>query len=136
MKPSKVRRVLFVCVENSCRSVMAEAWFNALVNPEVARAESAGTEPAPEMNPLAVRVMREVGIEVGEKKPRLLTQELIEKSDLIVTMGCLKGCPLTPREKTIEWDIPDPKGKGIDTFREVRELIKKRVMELISEISE
>ena len=125
-------KVLFVCVENSCRSQMAEAWFNALAMKAAmkAAASSAGTKPADDIDPLAVKVMEEVGISMKNQKPKALTPEMVKEFDLIVTMGCIDSCPYSPG-KTIEWNIEDPKGKGIEKYREVRDTIKREVENLI-----
>ncbi len=129
-----MKKLLFVCVGNSCRSIMAEAWLNALISPDRAIAMSAGTEPAEEVNPLAIRVMKEAGISIENKKPRMLTPEMNMEFDYIITMGCMEGCPVTPREKTIKWNIYDPKGKPVEKFREVRDTIKREVEKLIYEL--
>jgi len=117
-----MKKILFVCIENSCRSQMAEALFNSMAKD--ARAESAGIKPAREIDKMAVKVMKEIGIDISSKKPRMLTYDMNKKFDVIVTMGCIDGCPVTPKEKTIEWNIPDPKGKDIEEYRKVRDKIK------------
>lgn len=127
--------VLFICVHNSGRSQMAEAFFNRLARGK-AVAISAGTEPGSGVNPVVVQAMREVGIEIGGKKPKLLTQEMVENSDLAITMGCMdeaKSCPaaFVPSE---DWGLPDPKGKLIEEIRPIRDEIKRRVEELIKRI--
>ncbi len=127
--------VLFTCVHNSGRSQMAEAFFNRLARGK-AVAISAGTEPGSGVNPVVVQAMREVGIEIGGKKPKLLTQEMVENSDLAITMGCMdeaKSCPaaFVPSE---DWGLPDPKGKLIEEIRPIRDEIKRRVEELIKRI--
>jgi len=121
--------VLFVCVENACRSQMAQGFFNALATEGMA--ESAGTRPAARVNPQAIQVMREEGIDIGGQKPKVLTPALVARSDVIVTMGCLEGCPLAPREKTMEWGIEDPAGQPVEKFREVRDDIRRRVEQMI-----
>jgi len=125
----KKKRVLFLCVENSCRSQMAEAIFNSLAKNAVA--ESAGIKPASKVDERAIEVMKEIGIDISNKKPKLLSRD--KEYDIIVTMGCMNGCPVTPKEKTIEWNIPDPKGKDIDEYRKVRDEIRKRIERLIEE---
>lgn len=127
-------QVLFVCVENACRSQMAEAFFNKLA--KKARASSAGTKPAPHVNPLAVQVMNEVGIDISHARPKLLTLEMLKHADRVITMGCTVGdvCPGAMVE-TEDWKIEDPVGKPIEKFREVRKLIKRKVEKLINEIS-
>jgi len=128
-----VRKVIFVCVENSARSQMAEAFFNRLA--KWSKAESAGTRPAKSVNPLAVEAMAEVGIDISGAKPKMLTLEMLEGADRVVTMGCLSGelCPaaLVPTE---DWGIEDPAGKSIEKFREVRDVIRKKVEELVKEL--
>jgi len=126
-----MKKVLFVCVENSCRSQMAEAIFNSIAG---GGAESAGTNPAKEVDENAIKVMDEIGIDISGKRPKALTPDMNEKFDFIVTMGCIDGCPITPREKTIEWDIEDPKGKGIEEYRMARDEIKQNVKKLIERV--
>ncbi|MCD6146462.1 MAG: arsenate reductase ArsC [Thermoplasmata archaeon] len=123
-----MKNVLFVCVESSCRSQMAEAFFNSMAG---GGAESAGISPAEEVDKGAIEVMKEIGIDISGKKPKVLMPEMNEKFDFIVTMGCIDGCPVTPREKTIEWNIEDPKGKSIEEYRKARDVIKQKVKKLI-----
>ncbi|MEM2890383.1 MAG: arsenate reductase ArsC [Candidatus Hadarchaeum sp.] len=128
-----MKKVLFVCVENSARSQMAEAFFNKMAR--LARAESAGTKPAAAVNPMAVEVMREVGIDISAAKPKMLTWEMLEAADRVITMGCISGelCPAT-LVPTEDWGIEDPAGKSIEKFREIRELIRIRVEKLVEEM--
>ena len=107
---------------------MAAALFNNLAKKAIA--DSAGTKPAAKINPDAAKVMKEIGIDIGKNKPKLLTRGMIGKFDIFVTMGCIKGCPITPKEKTIDWGIENPKGKNIEKFREVRDKIKKKIEDL------
>lgn len=123
-----MKNVLFVCVESSCRSQMAESFFNSMAG---GGAESAGISPAEEVDKGAIEVMKEIGIDISGKKPKALVPEMNEKFDLIVTMGCIDGCPVTPREKTIEWNIENPKGKSIEEYRKARDMIKQKVKKLI-----
>jgi len=128
-----VKRVLFVCVENACRSQMAEGFFNALSRGK-AVAESAGNKPAEEVNPLAARVMKEVGLDISKHKPKMINAEMINEADKVVLMGCGKdACPTVPKE-VVDWHIEDPVGKGIQKFREVRDIIKGKVEELLVEL--
>lgn len=128
-----MKHVLFVCVENACRSQMAEGFFNALAGGKAA-AKSAGNKPAERVNPFAVRVMREVGIDISKHKPKMITAEMINEADKVVLMGCEgNACPIVPKE-VIDWHIEDPAGKGVEKFREVRDLIRKKVEELIAEL--
>ncbi|MEM3514821.1 MAG: arsenate reductase ArsC [Candidatus Hadarchaeum sp.] len=128
-----MKKVLFVCVENSARSQMAEAFFNKMA--KSARAESAGTKPAAAVNPMAVEVMREVGIDISAAKPKMITREMLEAADRVRTMGCISGelCPAT-LVPTEDWGIEDPAGKSIEKFREIRELIRIRVEKLVEEM--
>ncbi len=136
LDPSEGARILFVCVENSCRSQMAEALFNQLAEDRgvKVRAMSAGTRPASEVNPLAVKVLREIGINITHRKPKALTPQMIEEADRIVTMGCLAKdvCPAVFLSKTEDWGIEDPSGKLIEKFREVRDIVKGKVENLLS----
>lgn len=117
-------KILFVCVENACRSQMAEGIFNHLARGEH-KAFSAGTSLAKEVNPLAIKVMAEIGIDVSKQKPKLLNPEMIKDIDKVVSMGCIDDCPAVKVDE--DWSIEDPKGKGIEKFREVRDIIYKKV---------
>ncbi len=128
-----MKKILFVCVENACRSQIAQGLLNTMS--AKATANSAGTSLARFVNPKAIEVMNEIGIDISNQKPKKIEPQMNQEYDYIVTMGCIDGCPLTPREKTIEWNIPDPKGKEIAYFREVRETIKKHIQELLKEHS-
>ena len=128
--------VLFVCVGNSARSQMAKGFYNAFARRT--RAESAGTEPAPRVSGKAIEVMREAGIDISGERPKLLTQDMAAEAKRIVTMGCLSrdSCPafMLSRAKVEDWALPDPKGRGIEEFRRVRDEIKARVLRLIEEM--
>jgi len=130
-----MKKVLFVCVHNSGRSQMAEAFFNKLAEGK-ASASSAGTDPAPQVNPVAVEAMREVGIDISRQKPKALTFEMVEKTDRVVTMGCgVEGvCPASfvPTE---DWELDDPAGKPLDEVRRIRDQIRARVTELLKELT-
>jgi protein-tyrosine-phosphatase len=121
---------LFVCVENACRSQMAEGIFNTLTDKAVAK--SAGTEIAKGINPVAIEVMKERGIDISQQKPKVLDKEIVNATK-IITMGCTKNCPLAPKEKTIDWNIPDPKGKNKQYFFTVRDLIERHIVELLKQ---
>jgi len=130
-----LQTVLFVCVENSCRSQIAEAFFNSLA-PNSLRATSAGTKPGNRVNPQAVAVMKEAEIDISQQKPKLLTSEMIEKADRIITMGCGEDvCPATFLPKIEDWKIEDPVGQPLAKFREVRDEIRRRVQKLIEEMT-
>ncbi len=123
-------KILFVCIENSCRSQMAEGFFNRFSQDET-KATSAGTRPAGKVNLVAIEVMQKVGIEISNQKSKFLSDKMIETADRIFTMGCYDACPANlPRERTVDWQIEDPSGKSIEKFREVRDIIKEKVEEL------
>jgi protein-tyrosine-phosphatase len=124
-----VKKVLFVCIGNTCRSQIAKGFFNALSSSK--SADSAGMRPEDHVEPSAIKVMKEVGIDISDYKPKKLTLEMNDLFDVMVTMGCVDGCPLTSREKTIAWSIEDPKGKSLDSYREVRDTIRNHVEKLI-----
>lgn len=123
--------VLFACIHNAGRSQMAAAFFNALVDPERARAVSAGTEPATRVHPEVVAAMREVGIDLEGAVPRRLTDELAHAANMLVTMGCGETCPVIPGVTRIEWNLPDPMGQDLDQVRGIRDVIKDHVGRLI-----
>lgn len=120
---------LFVCVENACRSQMAEGLFNAM-NVK-AEAESAGTLSSGTINPMAILVMKERGIDISSQGSKKLIPELVDKAYRVITMGCINECPYAPPEKTIKWDIPDPKGKDKQFFIEVSDLIEEKIKQLL-----
>ena len=123
--------VLFACVENAGRSQMAAAFFNALADPSAARAVSAGTEPAASVHPAVEQVMREVGIELGDTRPRALTGDLVARADVLITMGCGASCPVVPGVPREDWPLLDPKGQPLGRVREIRDQIRARVETLI-----
>ena len=123
--------VLFACVENAGRSQMAAAFFNALADPSATRAVSAGTEPAASVHPAVEQVMREVGIELGDTRPRALTGDLVARADVLITMGCGASCPVVPGVPREDWPLPDPKGQPLERVREIRDQIRARVETLI-----
>jgi len=132
-----MKTILFVCVHNSGRSQMAEAFFNQMAKGK-AQAYSAGTQPADTVNPLVIEAMREVGIDISSNKPKMLTIELIEKADRMITMGCGAEagavCPATFIE-TEDWALKDPKEKTLEQVRKIRDEIKVRVTKLIDELN-
>jgi arsenate reductase len=125
-----MKKVLFVCTENVRRSQMAEALFNNLVKGQ-AVAVSAGARPASKVDAKAVEVMKEIGIDITEQRPKALTMKMVEEADMVITMGCgADVCPVVPK-RVEEWKIEDPAGKPIAKFREVRNEIRKRVEKLV-----
>jgi len=127
-----MKRILFACVGNSCRSQMAEGFCRQLAR--AVECASAGSNPEKEVSPEAIAVMKEVGIDITHVKPKGFNDLPDLKFDYLITMGCEVECPFLPGAKRIEWQIPDPKGKGIEEFRRVREIISKEVQKLLSQI--
>lgn len=128
----KKYKVAFVCVHNSCRSQMAEGWAKKLAS-DIFEAYSAGTEDYPEVKPLAVEVMEEAGVDMSEHKPKLLT-DIPEELDLLITMGCNVQCPFVPNRYFADWGIEDPSGGPIEGFRETRDIIKEKMLQLIDDL--
>ena len=120
------RLVLFVCVENTFRSIMSEAIFNA-TPPERWRAESAGVKAADAINPVAVELLREIGIELGVKTPRLVTPEMIASASRVVTFGCVDRCPIGAKEKSEDWPLPGATGKSMEALRAIRDELRQRI---------
>jgi arsenate reductase len=129
------RTILFVCVGNSGRSQMAEAIFNKL-KPDGFRAISAGTEPAKEVNPLVVQVLRDIGIDVSGARPKPISTEMIAEAEKIITMGCEASnfCPARFLSRVEDWNIEDPKGKTLDEIRSIRDTIHDHVRELLRQL--
>jgi glutathione/glutaredoxin type arsenate reductase len=125
-------KVLFVCVENSCRSQMAEGFAKKHGGDKI-EAFSAGSKPAGIVNPDAIKVMKEIGIDISDQTSKGFELLPYNKFDYIVTMGCQDTCPYFPAQKKVEWQIEDPKGKGLEVFRKVRDEIGKKVKELLNE---
>lgn len=128
-----MKTVLFACIHNAGRSQMAAAWFNALADPGKARAVSAGTEPGTRVHPEVLDVMREVGIDLSEQRPRFLTGELARAASLLITMGCGEACPFVPGLRRADWPLEDPKGKPAGRVREIRDEVRVRVSALLAE---
>ena len=124
-----MKYVLFVCTHNAGRSQMAQAFFERDCTTDC-RAESAGSEPARQVWPEVVEVMREVGIDLAGNKPKRLSVEMQLHADWAVTMGCGDVCPYVPT-RVDDWDIPDPAGKSIEEVREIRDLIAERITDLL-----
>jgi len=127
--------VLFVCLHNAGRSQMSQALFERTANGRHTAA-SAGTTPAERVHPEVVEVMRELGIDVAERRPQLLTRELAEQADVVVTMGCGDQCPFIPGKRYIEWDLEDPMGRPVAAVRATRDEIERRVRQLLAELDE
>jgi arsenate reductase len=125
--------VIFACVHNAGRSQMAAAFFNALADVTQARAVSAGTDPARAVHPEVVAAMEDVGIRLGDAKPRLLTESLAAGADLLVTMGCGGSCPVVPGLRRQDWGLQDPKGQAPDVVRRIRDDVRARVEKLVAQ---
>jgi arsenate reductase (thioredoxin) len=121
---------LFVCLHNAGRSQMSAALFEREAHGRH-RALSAGTTPADRVHPEVVEVMREIGIDLADRTPRLLTDALAGEADVIVTMGCGDSCPFIPGKRYIDWDLPDPRGRPLAEVRAIRDEIAVRVSGLI-----
>jgi arsenate reductase len=124
-------RILFACIHNAGRSQMAAALFNQLADPSLAQAISAGTEPATQIHPEVLSVMREVGIELEGVTPQFLSADLASQANILVTMGCGESCPVVPGAKREDWELPDPKGQPLERVRQIRNEIRKRVHEMV-----
>ncbi|MGI8667487.1 MAG: arsenate reductase ArsC [Jatrophihabitans sp.] len=125
--------VLFVCVHNAGRSQMATGWLKQLAGDRI-EIWSAGSEPANQVNSIAVEAMREVGIDISAETPKILTTDSVSRADVVITMGCGDTCPYFPGKRYEDWDLTDPAGQDIDVVREVRDDIKQRIQVLVSEL--
>jgi arsenate reductase (thioredoxin) len=126
------KTILFVCIQNAGRSQMAVGFFRKYA-PKDFETISAGTVPISQINPIAVEVMKEVGIDISSQKPKDLTEDMMRNATTIINMGCMddKFCPALFVPKMIDWGIEDPKDKPIDKVREIRDEIEKRILEII-----
>jgi len=125
--------VLFVCVHNAGRSQMAAGFMSTLSGGKV-EVLSAGSAPKDSINPIAVEAMAEVGIDIANNVPKILTTEAVQHSDVVITMGCGDTCPFFPGKRYEDWVLDDPAGQGIESVRVIRDEIKKRVEDLLKEI--
>lgn len=128
--------IVFVCLENAGRSQMAEGFFNQKYAPKGYRAISAGTRPVSQINPLAIEVMKEIGIDISSQKSKIITEDMIKSSEKSVNMGCIDKteCPMLFINNVVDWEIEDPKGKPIEKVREIRNEIERRVKEIAQSI--
>ena len=129
-KPS----VLFVCVHNAGRSQMAAGWLRHLAGGAV-EVRSAGSLPGDRINPSAVAAMAEVGIDITDQRPTVLTHEAVEASDVVITMGCGDVCPFFPGKRYEDWKLEDPAGKGVESVRPIRDEIEQRIRTLLAELT-
>jgi len=125
--------VLFVCVHNAGRSQMAAGWLTKIAGGRI-DVWSAGSEPAHQVNPVAVAAMREVGIDIAGEQPRKLTPASLERADVVVTMGCGDACPYFPGKRYEDWQLTDPANQPIEVVRDVRDEIRTRIEALVSEL--
>jgi arsenate reductase (thioredoxin) len=127
--------ILFVCVENSGRSQMAEGFFRKYA-PDGYEPISAGTKPTSRINPLAIQVMKELGIDISKQRPKDITEDMMRNSNKIIHMGCMDNnfCPTLLIPRLIDWGIEDPKDKPIERVREIRDEIERRVQELATAV--
>ena len=130
------KTILFVCVENASRSQIAEGFFRKYAS-EGYEPLSAGTRPVSQINPLAIQVMNEIGLDISKQKSKELTEDMIRYSDKIINMGCMDKnfCPTLFISKVIDWGIEDPKDKPIEQVRKIRDEIERRIEELATDIS-
>jgi arsenate reductase len=126
-----VTTVLFVCVHNAGRSQMAAALLERHGGNRV-DVRSAGSAPAESLNPAVVAAMREVGIDLTERRPRLLDEGAVEAADVVVTMGCGDACPVFPGRRYLDWPLDDPAGQDVTTVRRIRDEIDARVRDLLA----
>ena len=124
---------LFVCVHNAGRSQMAAGFLTHLSGGGV-EVRSAGSMPAEQINPTAVEAMLEVGIDIRDQRPKVLTTEAVQASDVVITMGCGDVCPVFPGKRYQDWALDDPAGQGIEPVRVIRDDIRRRVLALLDEL--
>ncbi|MCX5642409.1 MAG: arsenate reductase ArsC [Candidatus Omnitrophica bacterium] len=125
-----MKKVLFVCIENSCRSQIAEG-FACNLGGGIIEPYSAGSRPSVKINPEAVRVMQELGIDISSRQSKGFDQLPVKEFDFVITLGCQDVCPFVPAKQHIDWNITDPKGKDAEFFRKVRDDIADKVKDLI-----
>jgi arsenate reductase len=126
-------RVLFVCVHNAGRSQMAAGFLRSLAGDGV-DVFSAGSEPAGQVNPVAVQAMAERGIDISSNRPRLLQDSNVAEADVVITMGCGDACPFYPGKRYEDWELDDPAGRPLTEVRRIRDEIEQRVNHLVSEL--
>jgi arsenate reductase len=128
-----VANVLFVCLHNAGRSQMSRALFDAAADGRHA-ADSAGTRPVERIHPEVLEAMRELGVDLSDRRPRALTDDLARWADVVVTMGCGDECPFVPGKRYLDWDLPDPAGRPLGEVRRIRDEIGRRVGALLEEL--
>jgi protein-tyrosine-phosphatase len=125
--------VLFVCVHNAGRSQIAAGYLTALSSGAV-DVRSAGSEPADQINPVAIQAMAEVGIDIAAGTPKILKDSDVQDSDVVITMGCGDTCPFYPGKRYEDWDVTDPAGRPIEEVRPIRDDIRRRILVLLDEL--
>jgi arsenate reductase len=125
--------VLFVCVHNAGRSQMAAGWLRHLAGDAV-EVRSAGSLPGDRVNPAAVEAMAEVGIDIADQRPKVLTTDAVDASDVVITMGCGDACPVFPGKRYLDWPLDDPAGQGVASVRPIRDEIERRIRGLLGEL--
>ena len=126
--------VIFACVHNAGRSQMAAAYLTRLSEGRI-EVRSAGSAPAERVNPTAVQVMAEEGIDLTHETPKVLTVDAVQASDVVITMGCGDACPIFPGKRYEDWDLDDPAGQDLETVRRIRDAIRDHVQRLVDELS-
>lgn len=126
--------VLFVCVHNAGRSQMAAGYLTRLAGDRV-HVLSAGSEPADQVNPVAVAAMAEEGIDIATTGPKVLTTEAVKDSDVVITMSCGDTCPIFPGKRYEDWELDDPAGQGIEAVRPIRDEIRRRIEKLLLDLN-
>jgi protein-tyrosine-phosphatase len=125
--------VLFVCVHNAGRSQMAAGYLQHLAGDRV-EVLSAGSQPGDRINPVAVEAMAEAGVDIASAQPKVLTDDAVRESDVVITMGCGDACPFYPGKRYEDWQLDDPAGQGIEAVRPIRDEIRRRVERLVAEL--
>jgi arsenate reductase len=133
MSNENKKTILFVCVHNAGRSQMAAGFMRTLGGDRV-EVLSAGSAPKDSINPIAVEAMAELGINIADQQPKILTPESVQASDVVITMGCGDACPYYPGKRYEDWKLDDPAGQGIEPVRVIRDDIKARVETLLAEL--
>ena len=132
-QPEPKPTVLFVCVHNAGRSQMAAGWLTHLAGDTV-EVRSAGSDPKDQVNPAAVLAMAEVGIDISDQTPKILTPETVQASDVVITMGCGDACPIYPGKRYLDWTLGDPAGLGVQAVRPIRDQIRALVERLLADL--
>ena len=130
---TKIASVMFVCVHNAGRSQMAQGFLTELAGDRI-EVRSSGTMPADSVNPAAVAAMAELGIDISNQKPKILTDDDVRASDYVITMGCGDACPFYPGKKYLDWKLEDPAGQSVEAVRPIRDEIRSLVENLVAEI--